>query len=73
MHTNTSSQNYNILTMKTSHNLNNAMHAHDSLFVHCEAYPLFINVFMLYALQFKLFTPILCKIMLSSNSINQST
>jgi len=27
--------------MKTSHNLNNAMHAHDSLFVHCEAYPLF--------------------------------
>jgi hypothetical protein len=30
-------------------------------------------VFMLYALHFKLFTPILCKIMLSSNSINQST
>jgi len=27
--------------IKTSHNLNNVMHAHDSLFVHCEAYPLF--------------------------------
>jgi hypothetical protein len=27
--------------MKTSHNLNNDMHAHNSLFIHCEAYPLF--------------------------------
>jgi hypothetical protein len=27
--------------MKTSHNLNNDIHAHDSLFIHCEAYPLF--------------------------------
>jgi len=57
--------------MKTSHNLNNAMHAHDSLFIHCEAYlifhyyeayPLFhYYVFILCALQFKLYTPILCK------------
>jgi len=41
MHTNTSSKNYNIHIMKTAHNLNNAMHAHDSLFIHCEAYHLF--------------------------------
>jgi hypothetical protein len=27
--------------MKTIHNLNNNMHAHDSLIVLCEAYPLF--------------------------------
>jgi hypothetical protein len=27
--------------MKTSHNLNNDIHAQDSLFIHCEAYPLF--------------------------------
>jgi len=65
--------------MKTAHNLNNAMLAHDSLLMYCEAYPLFhyyeayplfvimrltlssVNVFMLYALQFKLHTPILCK------------
>jgi len=26
--------------MKTSHNLNNDMHAHDSLIILCEAYPL---------------------------------
>jgi hypothetical protein len=85
-----------ILIMKTSHNLNHAMHAHDSLFIHCEAYPLFhyeacplfhyyeayhlfryeayplfhyyeayilfhYYVFMFYALQFKLYIPILCK------------
>jgi hypothetical protein len=73
--------------MKTSHNLNNAMHVYDGLFIHCEAYPLFhyeayplfhyhetyllfhyeayplfhYYVFMLYALQFKLSTSILCK------------
>jgi len=27
--------------MKTTHNLNNVMHAHDSFFIHCEAYHLF--------------------------------
>jgi len=27
--------------MKTSHNLNNDMHAHDSLFIHYEPYTLF--------------------------------
>jgi len=27
--------------MKTSHNLNNDVHAHDCLFIHCEAYLLF--------------------------------
>jgi hypothetical protein len=27
--------------MKTPHNLNNDMHAHDCLFIHCEAYPSF--------------------------------
>jgi hypothetical protein len=74
--------------MYTSHSLNNAMHAHDGLSIHCEAYPLFhyyeayplfhyeayrlfhyyevyplfyYYVFMLYALQFKLYTPIICK------------
>lgn len=28
--------------MKTSHNLNNAMHTHVSLFVHCEPHALFV-------------------------------
>jgi len=41
-HTNTSSIKTTIFyIMKTSHNLNNDMHAHDSLFIHDEAYPLF--------------------------------
>jgi hypothetical protein len=51
MHTNTSSIKTTIFyIMKTSHNLNHAMHAHDSLIIICkayllvlyEAYPLFI-------------------------------
>jgi len=39
MHTNTFSMKiqYSIIL---SHNLNNAMHAHDSLIILCEAYPL---------------------------------
>jgi hypothetical protein len=42
MHTNTSSIKTTIFyIMKTSHNLNNDMHAHDSLFIRCETYPLF--------------------------------
>jgi choline-glycine betaine transporter len=41
-HTNTSSIKTIIFyIMKTSHNLNNDMHAHGSLFIYCEAYPLF--------------------------------
>jgi hypothetical protein len=41
-HTNTSSIKTTIFyIMKTSHNLNNDMHAHDSLIILCEAYPLF--------------------------------
>jgi hypothetical protein len=41
-HTNTSSIKIAIFyIMKTSHNLNNDMHAHDCLFIHCEAYPPF--------------------------------
>jgi hypothetical protein len=65
--------------MKIVQNLNNVMHAHDSLFIHCEAYHLLhyydayprfiimrltlssVNVFMLYALEFIRYTPILCK------------
>jgi hypothetical protein len=41
--TNTSSKKTAIFyIMKRSQNLNNDMHAHDSLIVLCEAYPLFI-------------------------------
>jgi hypothetical protein len=41
MYTNTSSIKTTILyIMKTLHNLNNVMHAHDSLIILCEAYPL---------------------------------
>jgi hypothetical protein len=74
--------------MKTSHNLNNDMHTHDCLFIHCEATLSFIIMrltlsfiimrltlsfvimrltlsfvimFMLYALQFKFYDPILYK------------
>jgi hypothetical protein len=38
MHTNTSSKTTIYISRK--HHTN--MHAHDSLFIHCEAYPLFI-------------------------------
>jgi hypothetical protein len=41
-HTNTSSIKTTIFyIMKTLYNLNNDMHAHDCLFIPCEAYPLF--------------------------------
>jgi hypothetical protein len=41
MHTNLSSIKTAIFyIMKTSHNLNSVMHAHDSLIILCEAYPL---------------------------------
>jgi len=82
--------------MKTSHNLNNAMLYMLMvvfLFIVSLTFSLLLwalhslryYVFMLYVLQFKLYTPILCKscfltlysyslwIMLSSNAMNQST
>jgi hypothetical protein len=43
VHTNTSSKETTIFyIMKTSHNLNNAMHANDSLIFLCDAYLLFL-------------------------------
>jgi hypothetical protein len=82
MHTNMSSKNYNIHIMKTAHNLNNAMHVHDCLFIHYEAYPLSCY-YEAYPL-FHYYVHVLCfaiqtlysyslQIMLSSNTIKQST
>jgi hypothetical protein len=77
--------------MKTLHNLNNDMHAHDCLFIHCEAYPRFhfyetyppFHSYEAYP-PFHFYVHALCftvqtlysyslQIMLSSNTINQST
>jgi len=68
--------------MKTSHNLNNDIHAHDSLIVLCEAYS-FFRYYEAYPL-FRYYVYTLCftiqtlysyslQIMLSLNTINQST
>jgi hypothetical protein len=65
--------------MKTSHNLNDDMHAHDSIFIHCGAYHLF-RYYEAYPL-FRYYVHALCfviqtlysyslQIMLSSNPIN---
>jgi hypothetical protein len=68
--------------MKTSHNLSNDMHAHDSLIVLAEAYRLFCYYeayplfhYYVHALCFAIQTlcPYSLQIMLSSNTINQST
>jgi len=79
-HTNTSSIKITIFyIMKTPHNLNNDMHAHDCLFIHCEAYPLF-HSYEAYP-PFHSYVHALCftiqtlysysfQIMLSSNTIN---
>jgi hypothetical protein len=82
-HTNTSSIKTTIFyIMKTSHNLNNDMHAHDCFFIPCEAYPPFYS-YEAYP-SFHSYVHALCftiqtlysyslQIMLSSNTINQST
>jgi hypothetical protein len=82
-HTNTSSIKITIFyIMKTLHNLNNDMHAHDCLFIPCETYPPF-HSYEAYPL-FHSYVHALCftiqtlysyslQIMLSSNTINQST
>jgi hypothetical protein len=59
--------------MKTLHNLNNDMHAHDCLFISCEAYPPFHSY--AHALYFTIQTlySYSLQIMLSLNTINQST
>jgi hypothetical protein len=59
--------------MKTLYDLNNYMHAHDCLFIHCEAYPSFH--FYVHALCFTVQTlySYSLQIMLSSNTINQLT
>jgi hypothetical protein len=78
-HTNTSSIKTTIFyIIKTSHNLNNDMHAHDSLIILCEAYPLF-HYYEAYPL-FSYYVHVLCftiqtlysyslQIMLCSNMI----
>jgi len=82
-HTNTFSiKTTTFYIMKTSHNLNNDMHSHDCLFIHCEAYPSF-HSYEVYP-PFHSYVHVLCftiqtlysyslQIMLSSNTINQST
>jgi hypothetical protein len=57
--------------MKTSHNLNNDMHAHDYLFVHCEAYPPFHSYVHALCFTIQILYSYSLQIMLSSNTINQ--
>jgi hypothetical protein len=73
-HTNTSSiKPTTFYIMKTLHNLNNDMHAHDCPFIPCEAYPPFH--FYAHALCFTIQTLYFysLQIMFSSNTINQLT